>query len=115
MTGLSLETRGGLGAVKVRAEGMWRHREACVEAKRSREGGVSVRGSSKKIDEFAVAWAVIVNNSVRVFLSSEGDLEDKKRGIDSHPTRSISSSRLLFLPLSFSLFFFFPSSFRVRD
>ena len=115
LTGLSLETRGGLGAVKVRAEGMWRHREACVEAKRSREGGVSVRGSSKKIDEFAVAWAVIVNNSVRVFLSSEGDLEDKKRGIDSHPTRSISSSRLLFLPLSFSLFFFFPSSFRVRD
>ena len=55
LTGLSLKTGGGLGAVKVRAEGTWRHREACIEAKRSREGGMSVRGSSKKLDDFAFA------------------------------------------------------------
>jgi hypothetical protein len=33
LTSLDLKTRGGLGAVKVRAEGNWRHREVCVEAK----------------------------------------------------------------------------------
>ena len=104
MTGLGLKTGGELGAVKVRAEGTWRHREACVEAKRSCEDRVSVRGSYKKMDKFAPAWAVIVNNNIVIFLSSEGDLEDK-RGICSHPTGSITSSRLLFLPLSFSLFF----------
>jgi len=48
-----LKTGGRLGVVKVRAEGTWRHREACVEAKRSREGGVSVCGLYKKMDEFA--------------------------------------------------------------
>ena len=42
LTGLGLKTRGGLGAVKVWTEGTWRHREACVEAKQNREGGVSV-------------------------------------------------------------------------
>ena len=57
LTGLGLKTEGGLGAVKVRAEGMWRHRETCVEAKQSREGGVSVRGSYKKLDCFASTWA----------------------------------------------------------
>ena len=67
LTGLGLKTGDGLGAVKIRAEGTWRHREACVEAKRSREGDVSVRGSSKKMDEFAPAWAVIIINSVWVF------------------------------------------------
>ena len=103
MTGLGLKTGGRLGAVKVRAEGTWRHRETCVEAKRSREDGVSIRGSRKKMDNFALAWAVIVNNSVSVFLSFGGDLEDKKRGMDSHPTRSVSSSRSL-LPLSSSFF-----------
>ena len=51
LTGLGLKTGGGLDAVKVRAEGTWRHREAYVEAKRSREGGVSVRCSSKKLDD----------------------------------------------------------------
>ena len=49
LTGLGLKTGGGLGAVKVRAEGTWRHCEACVEAKRSRKGGVSVQGSSEKM------------------------------------------------------------------
>jgi len=45
LTGLGLEIGGGLGAFKVRAEGTWRHRETCIEAKRSREGDVSVRCS----------------------------------------------------------------------
>ena len=69
LTGLDLKIGGGLGAVKVRAEGTWRHREVCVEAKRSRNGGVSIRGSYKNIDEFAPAWAVIVTSSVGVLLS----------------------------------------------
>ena len=43
LTGLGLKTGGGLDAVKVRAEGTWRHREACVEAKRNRKGGVCPR------------------------------------------------------------------------
>ena len=43
LTGLDLKTEDGLGAVKVRAEGTWRHREACVEAKRNRKGGVCPR------------------------------------------------------------------------
>ena len=34
------------------AEGTRRHHEVCVEVKRSREGGVSVRGSRKKLDGF---------------------------------------------------------------
>ena len=67
LTSLGLKTRGGLGSVKVRAEGTWRNREACVEAKRSREGGVSVRGLYKKMDEFAPAWVVIVIKSVGIF------------------------------------------------
>ena len=67
LTGLDLKTGGGLEAVKIRAEGTWRHREACVEAKRSREGGVSVRGLYKKMDEFAPAWVVIVMKNVGIF------------------------------------------------
>ena len=54
LTGLGLKTGGGLDAVKVRAEGTWRHREAYVEAKRSREGGVSVRGFYKDLDCFCL-------------------------------------------------------------
>ena len=42
LTGLGLKTGGGLGAVKVRAEGTWRYREAYIEAKQSREGARSV-------------------------------------------------------------------------
>ena len=67
LTGLGLKIGGGLDVVKVRAEGTWRHREACVETKRSREGSVSVRGSYKMMDQFAPAWAVIVINSIGVF------------------------------------------------
>ena len=67
LTCLGLKTGDRLGAVMVQVEGTWHHREACVEAKRSREGDVSVRGSSKKMDEFAPAWAVIIINSVGVF------------------------------------------------
>ena len=34
------------------AEGRWRPRDTCVEVKRSREGDMSVRCSSKKLDGF---------------------------------------------------------------
>ena len=55
LTGLGLKTGCGLDMVKVRTEDTWRHHEACVEAKRSREGGVSVRCFYKKMDDFASA------------------------------------------------------------
>ena len=41
-------------------EGTWRHHEACVEAKRSREGGVSVRELQKKMDHYAPEWVISV-------------------------------------------------------
>ena len=62
LTSLGLKTGGGLGAAKVRAEDTSRHREACVEVKRSREGGVSVRCLYKKMDEIAPVWACIEFN-----------------------------------------------------
>ena len=43
LIGLSLKTKGGLGAILVRVKDMWRHLEAYVEAMRSRNGGLSVR------------------------------------------------------------------------
>ena len=43
LIGLSLKTKGGLGAILVRAKDTWRHLEAYVEPRRSREGGLSVR------------------------------------------------------------------------
>jgi len=101
-----LKTGSGLGVVKVRAESTWRHREACVEAKRSREDSMSVRCFYKKLGEFAPVWTVIIINSVGVFLSSGGDLEDKKRRMDSHPIWLTRSRRPLLLPL-FSLLPFF--------
>jgi len=67
LTGSVLKTGGRLSAVKVRVEGMWRHHETCVEVKQSREGGVPVRCSQKKMDHFAPAWAYIVVNSLGVF------------------------------------------------
>ena len=33
-------------------EGMWCHYEACIEAKKSHEGGVSIRCFYKKMDHF---------------------------------------------------------------
>jgi len=59
LTGLVLEIGGGLGAIMVWAEGMWSHREACIEAKRSCEGGVSVRYSYEKMDKFALLGRVL--------------------------------------------------------
>jgi len=59
LTGLVLEIGGGLGAVMVWADGMWCYREACIEAKRSRESGVSVRCSYEKIDKFALRGCVL--------------------------------------------------------
>ena len=52
LTSLGFKTGGGLDAVNVRAEGAWRHHEACVEAKRSCKGGVSVCGFYKKMEKF---------------------------------------------------------------
>jgi hypothetical protein len=54
-SGLDLKTRdvpadGGYRAVEV----TWRHLEARVETKRSREGGVSVRWSDKNLDCFTL-------------------------------------------------------------
>ena len=49
------------------AEGTWRHRKACVEAKRSREGDVSVRCSQKKMNHFVPVWACIVVNRLEIF------------------------------------------------
>lgn len=45
------KTGGGLGAAKVRADVTRRHREACIEAKRSREGRTSVRCLYKKVGQ----------------------------------------------------------------
>ena len=67
LTGLGLKTGGGLGVVKVWAGGAWRHRKACIKAKRSRKGDVSIRGSYKKLDDFAPTWACFVINRVGVF------------------------------------------------
>ena len=53
--GFGRKTGGGLGAAKVRAEGMWRHREACIEAKRSREGRTSIRCLYKKLDKMPLS------------------------------------------------------------
>ena len=53
-------------------EDTWCHHEACVEAKRSREDGVSIRGSSKKMDKFTPAWVRIIVNSIGVFSSFTG-------------------------------------------
>ena len=55
LTGLGLKTEGRFGAVKVRAKATWRHREACVEAKRSHDGDVFVWCLYKKLDEFVPA------------------------------------------------------------
>jgi hypothetical protein len=33
-------------------KGMWHHHEACVEAKQSREGGISGRCLEKNLDSF---------------------------------------------------------------
>jgi len=54
--GLDLKTgRGESGAPGgIGSEDVWHHCEVCVEAKRSREDGVSVRGSSKKMDNFVL-------------------------------------------------------------
>ena len=67
LTGLGLKTGGGLDAVKDRAEGTWRHHEACIETKRGREGGVSVCDSYKKIDEIVPALSCTVIRSLGIF------------------------------------------------
>ena len=53
--GFGRKTEGELDAVKVRAEGTWRHLRACFEAKGSRRGAVPFRCVYKKLDSFAPA------------------------------------------------------------
>jgi len=67
---------------------------------------VSVQYFYKKLDKFTPAWAVIVIKSVGIFLSSGGDLEDKKRRMGSCPMWSVKQITVapLLLPLCFSLF-----------
>ena len=48
---------------------MWRHREACVEAKWSREAGVSVQDFDKKLDSFTPEGYLGCMLNVRVFWS----------------------------------------------
>jgi hypothetical protein len=50
-------------------EGMWLHREACVEVKESHEGGVSVRCSDKKLDDFTPKRYLGCVFNVRAFWS----------------------------------------------
>ena len=54
-------------------EGMWCHYEACIEVKKSDEGGVSIRCFYKKMDHFVPIWAYIVVISVGVFPSFARD------------------------------------------
>ena len=74
LTGLGLKTGGGLDAVKVRAEGTWRHRESCVV-----KAACLFGGSSEKMDNFASAWVCIVVNSVGV-LSFVGTIYIERYG-----------------------------------
>ena len=50
--GLGLKTGGVRCGRMAVLEDTWRHREACVEAKRSCEGGMSVRWPDKMLDGF---------------------------------------------------------------
>jgi hypothetical protein len=99
LTGFGLKTGGGPGAVKVWAEGTWHHHEVCVETKRSHEDGV-----------FFPCFYIVIN-SVGIFLSSRGDLEDKKRGAGNHSTWSAKLIMVapLLLPLLFLSFLPSPS------
>ena len=48
------------GGRKLReVDGTWRHRGACVEAKRSRQGGVGVRSKLKDLDENAPPYGLV--------------------------------------------------------
>ena len=62
--GFGRKTEGGLGAVKVRAEGTRPHLRACFEAKRSQRGAVPVQCFYKNLDHFAPAWVVILEISI---------------------------------------------------
>ena len=78
------------------AEGTWHHREAFIEAKRTREDSVSIRCSSKKLDENAPEHVIGKISIVEAKPSFDGELvENYRRG---------ASIPLLALPL-----IFFPS------
>jgi len=70
--GLGRETRGripaGIGVESpMRSKDRWRDREACVEAKQSREVAGSIRCFEKNLDVIAPAWACILIIAVGVF------------------------------------------------
>ena len=58
--------RAALGGIQaagsfVKGDNIWRHREACIEAKRSREGGVGVRSKYGDLDGFAPPMGVYLS------------------------------------------------------
>ena len=72
LPGLGLKTKGvipvGIGVeCSRRSEDRWRDREACVEAKQSREVAGSVRCSKKKLDENAPECVIVLVINVGVF------------------------------------------------
>jgi len=62
LPGFGRKIGGGLGAVKVRAEGTRHHLRACFEAKGSRRGAVSVRCVYQNMDCIAPVWVVTLVN-----------------------------------------------------
>ena len=60
-------TLGGIQAAGSfgRMDDTWRHREACIEAKRSQEGGMGVRCIFLDLVQNAPAWACIVSVSCK--------------------------------------------------
>ena len=60
---------GGIQAVgsfgRIDEDGTWRHHGACVEAKRSGEGGVGVRSTYGDLDENAPPMGLYLNFSIR--------------------------------------------------
>ena len=70
-SGLGLKTReripAGIGAeCSRRSEDRWRDREACIEAKQSREVARSVRCTKKKLDQNAPGCVISVFSSIGV-------------------------------------------------
>ena len=68
------------------AEGTWHHREACVEVKQSREDGVSVRWSDKKLDGFTPRGYLGCVLHLRAFWSFAKCLYIYVEGLCGQPT-----------------------------
>lgn len=70
--GFGRKTVDAFGAVKVRAEGTWRHLRACFEVKGSRRGAVSIRYIYENLDDFAPTWASSATIGVFSIFCSSG-------------------------------------------